>query len=351
MGESAGVDIRGQDQPNLMYSRAHVRSGALQRAATFGALTLSVTTLARAQPASESLEVSGFGSCPDPATVHAAILQLTSASSRAALPKGSAVFVNDQGESFRVSITTEGSNAERTYADPGRSCERRARFAAVFAIVTLMPPDLETEAEPKRSEPPKVEPPPTPPKPPVAPQLTPTEPTPTSAPPWLRLALAGVAEQALDPDAHLALRGFGAELIGVVGRSRLAPAFSVGFAPKRELTLPETRCELTRVEIMLGARLNEPLGAIDFGVDTGVAFAWSRLRGSELAHPEVGTALDLGLRARASASFGNSRVSPLLGIEAALFPFSTEVRGAPQGELGRLPLLWLGVTLGIEARF
>jgi hypothetical protein len=75
------------------------------------------------------------------------------------------------------------------------------------------------------------------------------------------------------------------------------------------------------------------------------------LRGSELAHPEVGTALDLGLRARASASFANSRVSPLFGIEAALFPFSTEVRGAPQGELGRLPLLWLGVSLGLEARF
>lgn len=263
------------------------------------------------------------------------------------------MFVNDQGESFRVSITTEGSNAERTYADPARSCERRARFAAVFAIVTLMPPDLEAEAEPNQSEtPPPAVPPRAPLQPLPPPRAAPPRAAPPSGPPpWIRLALAAAAEQALDSDAHLALRGFGAELFGAVGRARLAPAFSFAFAPKRELTLPDTRCELTRAEVTVGARLRSPLGPIGFDVDAGLALAWSRLRGAELAHPAVGTAVDWGLRVRGKATLEDARVSPLLGIETALFPFPSEVSGAPRGELGRLPLLWLGVTLGVEARF
>lgn len=262
------------------------------------------------------------------------------------------MFVNDQGESFRVSITTEGSNAERTYADPARSCERRARFAAVFAIVTLMPPDLEAEADPNQSETP---PPAAPPRAPLhslpPPQAAPPAGSANGAPPWIRIALAAAAEQALDSDAHLALRGFGAELFGAVGRARLTPAFSLAFAPTRELTLPDTQCELTRAEVTVGARLRTPLGPIGFDVDAGLALAWSRLRGAELAHPAVGTAIDWGLRVRGNATLKDARVSPLLGIETALFPFSSEVSGAPRGELGRLPLLWLGVTLGVEARF
>lgn len=284
--------------------------------------------------------------------MRAAILQLTSASSRAALPAGSAVFVNDQGESFRVSITTEGSTAERTYSDPARSCERRARFAAVFAIVTLMPPDLGAEAEPEPAEtPPPVAPEPEPPSPAMPTFGAPVSPRPVPSAPWLRVALTGVAEQALDPEGHLALRGFGAELLSAIGRAWLTPSFSLSIAPKRELTLPDTRCELTRVEAALGARASEPIGAYSLGADLGLAAAWSRVRGGELAHPAVGTAVDLGLRARGSVALSSARISPLLALEAAMFPFSRELRAVPQGELGRLPLLWLGVALGIQAGF
>lgn len=326
-------------------------SEALRRARTFGALTLSVTTLAQAQPAPESLQVGGFGSCPDANSVRAAILQLTSARSRAALAPGSTVFVNDQGESFRVSITTVGSDAERTYSDPARNCERRARFAAVFAIVTLMPPDFDdsSEAEP-------TEPTPTPAPEPASASAARTVvrkqlPLPRAelpAPPWLRLALLAAAEQALDPNGKLTLRGFGGELLGVFGRARLAPAVSLAFAPARELALPDTRCELMRAEAVLGARVTEPAGPVTLGADLGLAFAWSRVRGAELAHPATSSTMDFGLRARGVATLASSALSPLLGVEAALFPFSSELHAEPRGKLGRLPLLWLGVALGVQ---
>jgi hypothetical protein len=318
----------------------------MRLAATCGALTLSITTLAEAQPASESLEVNGYGSCPDPGAVRAAIFQLTSPRSRETIPPGSRVSVNDQGESFRVSVTTEGSNAERTYSDPARSCERRARFAAVFAIVTLMPPDLGPEADPHREETP---PPPEPARPPVAP-AAPVARKPVAAPftpPWLRLELAAVAEQALNGKLERVVRGLGGELTALPGRERLAPMLSFAFSPKRDLLFAGTRASLTRTQGVLGLRYTEAFEPFAWGGELGLVFALSSVRGMELVHPASGTSLDLGLRARVIATLAKARVTPVLALESALFPRAAEIRAEPQGALGRLPTFWFGIAFGV----
>ncbi|MFZ5894044.1 MAG: hypothetical protein ACOY0T_23475 [Myxococcota bacterium] len=333
--------LKVQTQPNLMYF-GRVRAIA----AACGALVLSITTLSRAQPASESLEVTGFGTCPEPEAVRAAILQLTSSKSRAALPAESRVSVNDQGASFRVSVVTEGSTAERTYSDPGRSCERRARFAAVFAIVTLMPPDLGPEPEPHQDE---TKPEPTPPAlPPTPPAPPPPPPMPEAAPPGLRLEFAGVAEQALNSSAERTLRGFGIELGAAFGPGALVPAVSIAYAPSRELLFAEARCAVTRAQLAIGSRLRQLAGPFALAAELDAVAALSHVEGSDFVHPASGNTIDLGLRARLGASLSTPRVGPLLAIEASLFPSPSEVRAEPHGTLGRLPVLWLGLALGAE---
>ncbi|MGC4091414.1 MAG: hypothetical protein QM756_26750 [Polyangiaceae bacterium] len=327
--------------------------GALRVALAGIGLTFCVTTPAQAQPASEGLVVTGFGSCPQPEAVRAAILQLTSSRSRSALPPDSRVSVNDQGASFRVSVTTEGGNAERTYSDPARTCERRARFAAVFAIVTLMPPDLGPEealAEPK-SEPPPEPPRVAPPAPPPA-LLPPAPPEPPQpAPPWLRLEFAAVAEQALNGSLERVVRGFGAELSASLGRARVVPALSLAYAPNRELLFAEGTCVLTRAQAVPGVRFVAHPAAFTFAGEAGLVLALSRVRGSNFEHPATGSALDLGARARFVASYDAFALKPLLALETALFPSPTEVRALPQGSLGRLPTLWLGASLGVALGF
>jgi len=330
-----------------------VRSRALRDLIVCGSLTFSITTGAHAEPASEPLVVSGFGTCPDPEAVRSAILQLVSPSAtagpgRAALPAQSRVSVNDQGASFRVSVTTEGSDAERTYSDPSRTCERRARFAAVFAVVTLMPPDLGPEAAPPEPKP-KPETPPAPapvvsPAPPEA--FRPPPPAPAATPAWLRLELAAVAEQALNNKAELAVRGLGAELEAVFGRDSLAPWLAVAYAPSRELAFADTSCTFTRAQLAAGVRFGESAGPFALSAELGVVAALARIRGSDLAHPATDTSVDFGVRARLAGALAAPRLGPLLAFEASAFPWPSEVWALPRGSLGTLPVLWLGVSIG-----
>ena len=65
-------------------------------------------------------------------------------------------------------LTVSNTQRVRVYRDVARDCEQRARFAAVFVVLTLMPPELLIET-PKllAAEPPSPEPAPPEPPPPV----------------------------------------------------------------------------------------------------------------------------------------------------------------------------------------
>ena len=75
------------------------------------------------------------------------------------LPRTAAVDVADAGDTYRVRLTVSNTQRVRVYRDVARDCEQRARFAAVFVVLTLMPPELLIET-PKlpAAEPPSPEP-------------------------------------------------------------------------------------------------------------------------------------------------------------------------------------------------
>ena len=66
-----------------------------------------------------------------------------------ALPRSASVDVADLGETYRVRLTTGNNQRVRVYRDLARDCEQRARFAAVFVVLTLMPPELLIDSPPK----------------------------------------------------------------------------------------------------------------------------------------------------------------------------------------------------------
>src|SRR5947207_1672920 len=113
--------------------------------ATAAGLVL-VTRLAHAAGERRTLEQAIHGpsadQCPLPSAVASETWKLTPADRRDVFENLSDVLIEDLGASYRVVITTPEGTTTRTYPGPDRECARRARFAAVFIVLTLMPPEV-----------------------------------------------------------------------------------------------------------------------------------------------------------------------------------------------------------------
>src|SRR5262249_40507218 len=108
------------------------------------------------------------------------IQQLTTPEQQRKIIPTSHVIVRDDGEKYEITVSTPEQSVERSYSDPLRECDRRTRFVAVFAILTLMPPEIGSPKEPNELP----EPPPMPPPKPMVPPPTPI--MPSLPPPALR---------------------------------------------------------------------------------------------------------------------------------------------------------------------
>ena len=72
----------------------------------------------------------------------------------------------EEGDSYTVSVTKADATRMTTgYTDVARDCDTRARFAAVFVVLTVFPPELDLELHK-----------PAPPPPPPVALSTPPEP-------------------------------------------------------------------------------------------------------------------------------------------------------------------------------
>ncbi|HZL17205.1 MAG TPA: hypothetical protein VFG23_05625, partial [Polyangia bacterium] len=153
----------------------------------------AVGTLARAAPAEvpagapppvAALPVAVDGVCPRLDTLSAAVTALIPRGDLSVLPGSTAVQVADLGDSYRVRVDAEGVSRVRIFRDVGHDCQQRARFAAVFIVLTLLPPELVIDVQPL----------PVPTSPPVP---TPPAPTPREPPPRrYRLELGAVLDLA-----------------------------------------------------------------------------------------------------------------------------------------------------------
>lgn len=293
-----------------------------------------------AEGAAPVAAISVDGTCPDERAVDLAITALIPRGV-AALPESAAISLEDLGETYRVDVKADGVARARLFRDAARDCEQRARFAAVFIVLTLLPPELALS----------VQAPPLPPAPPPPPPVVVTPPVPPPPPRRLRLEAGVLAEGAPAVAASASMLALGGELRAAYRLGPVAATLGIGFEPRISFSLGGLDGRELRVPVDVGLRIQRMAGAVELGGELSVVAAPFHAEGLDTAMPSSGTRLDVGARAGGLVRFAGprTRLAPFLGLHAVLFPWPYEIGTTPAGGLGTTAVLWLGATAGISA--
>jgi hypothetical protein len=285
--------------------------------------------------------------CPDPKAVQLAVLSLIPPEHYVRLEHGVRIELEDLGESYRVTVSKDGATVKKRYSDPARDCEGRARFAAVFAVLTLMPPELglaalpqaEPEAEPKPTAPPAA-------PPPLGPTLESTMP---ARPPLVHIELSALYAYAPPILEAPSLHTFGAELRVAVGRGAISGTLSLAYTQRAQFDLASVQGEITRLPLSVGARLRTDFSAWSLAAELGLLLVPERVRATNLLSEHTASALDVGVRAgvQLERKIG-PHFAPFVGAFVWLSPAPSEISALPEGVLGNLPYLWLGGAVGVS---
>ena len=300
-----------------------------------------VASDAGAQPPRTGPILEGTSTCPTPASVAAVIARLTSPQRRAQISALSRVSVVDEGAHQIVSVFTGSELRARQYDDPVRDCARRAETAAIFAVLTLMPPEL----EPPRTESTAV----LPPQPPALDEAARSTAVSSRAVslPWLTLEFGIFADTAIGTNATELPFAWGAGLRAIVGRGALGLVVAGSYGPEIELTTPGVRLGLRRISFELGARVRDRVGQLELAGDVVLVAIAARLRGIDLLRSETRNAFDLGGGLRASAAFTHGWLAPFFELHALVMPAPTDIRALPAGVAGHMPMAWFGASIGV----
>jgi hypothetical protein len=271
-----------------------------------------------------TLPVQSVGTCPNADQVSAALDYLLKESGNAtgtdAVPPAPTLVVVDLGSRYQVSLAGQ----TRAYEDPARDCAERARVAAVFAAVTMEPPEVAARAKP----------------------LAPPEPRSR----YLELLAGGRSEVGIER-AHQTFTG-GAELRATLTGQRWGAELGAGAEWPATLAWGSYRAQITRFPLDISARVVLRRKSAVASLSVGVVVALFNLRGEGAALPvhDGGTRADVGLRAALSVTLlPSARFSPYLSLHTSVSPNPYAVIVDPVGQIGATPQVWVGATLGIAA--
>jgi len=289
--------------------------------------------------------VFGSSECPDPKTVQQAVLSLIPPERHALLARGVRVELEDLGDSYRVTVWKEGASVKKSYSDPARECDGRARFAAVFTVLTLMPPELGVapvvEPEPEAPPPPEAKPTP-------APAPVPAQP-PIALPPLAHLELSALYAYAPAVLEAPSMHSFGAELRVALGRGALAGTLSVAYTSRAQFDLDGIQGEVTRLPFSVGARLRSDFEAWSIAADLGLLVVAQRARATNLFTERTHSSAEVGARAGVQlARQLGPHFAPFVGAFVWFTPVPSEIAALPQGVVGNLPYFWLGGAAGVS---
>ena len=302
--------------------------------------------------------VVGAGACPAPATVNAAVEQLILDGD---LGKDAVATVDDRGDHYVVSVELDGKRLQKSYVDASRSCERRARIAAVFIVLTLLPPELwpdRLDLDEGPASPPPAPPPPPPaasslpsPPPPSPPPPPPSAPPPRAAAELVRLELGALIEAAVAAEEFVAAASPGVELRGAIGSGPVALTLSAGYVPEQDFELNGLEATWERVPLSVGARLQSAPERVRYAADLGVVGMLVQAQSEAPFRPASDSAIDVGLRAGAMVSLAlPAELLAFIGAHVLYLPWPREIAVAPSGVIGELPALWGGASAGIGVR-
>ena len=329
--------------------------------------------------------VSGDTACPDPVAVEAEVFRLTSASRRAQYLPGASVQLSDSGDTYSIEIRRRGEHFVKSYSDPAHECEKRVRFAAVYVVMTLMPPDFDEEesagdgtmggaagandtsgqagaaadhkqgdsestteqaaekasgsdaAEPDRED--------------QAPEAD-SGPAPEGGQTasWLAVELGLVGSHSLSSSEVPRIGTWGGEVLVQFGATALRGVAAFGVEPLAHFTLGDLRAKVSTLSARGGMRLGWDEGEWALAADAHLLTARRSVSSDGLPGAQAGHAWEWGGLLGFSMGYRwHPHVTPFLGLRASLFPAPSELVALPRGTLGTLPKVWLGAVLG--ARF
>ena len=324
-----GVGLGGGLGFFVAANTASARAGA-----STGPDTATESTRPRAAPA-----ISATGACPAVETIWTAMATLVPSGALDALPHAATIDVSDLGDTYRVRLSTGGVERVRVYRDLARDCAQRARFAAVFVVLTLMPPELLIDSPPKL-----------PPPEPVAPEpaiVAAPPPVVDAAPPprRLRLELAALGDAAPAVLSAPEMASAGGELrVGL---------FAVGLQPGTDFTMGMLRAREQRIPLDAGVRLRHAGRLIEVGGEASLVAAIFRAEGLSPVVAKQATRVDLGVRAGVTLRLGarDARIAPIAGLHGLYFPRPYDLATIPGGIAGRTPTFRIGATAGLAASF
>jgi hypothetical protein len=302
----------------------------------------------------ELLPIQSDSDCPGPEAVQAEVRELTTPAQRAAVPSDAKVMVSDRGDTIRIAITRDGKTTVRLYQDAARDCQRRSHFVSVLVVVSLMPPDLgvdEPEVEPEPSpEPSKaIEVP--------VPAGRASEDEEAAAPPpdprrRVRIELAARGEVSTPISDSIRSASAGGTLGVALGASSVRLTLATGYMPDAEAEYTGNtagRASLERLDVALGLRFVVAHAPLDTSIDVSALAMRAELTGQSARRPAQDTAFSVGGRAGVHFSLSEQRLlSPFLGVYTQLFPRAPALSQLPQGTVGHLPYVWLGLTGGVS---
>jgi len=322
--------------------------------------------------------IRGDSVCPDPHAVEAEVFRLTSAEGRAAHLPGAQVRVFDEGDGYAVEIQRSSETYRKTYDDPGRACDQRARVVAVTVVMTLIPAELsaeassETEREAAGSEAargaaaaeateprPEDRTPAAAPAPPAsaaaaAPRESRATP-PAEAPEaqdeagGLELEAAAWFQHSLSSSEVPRIAAWGGELLASLGTARLAGLLAASAGQSSSFDLGDIRASLFEASARAGARALWPLSGMTLGLDAAFVVARRQVSAEGPHASDAQAAWELGGSLGTHVRFDVSRrLAPVAGIRLNVFPAPTELEAAPRGVIGTLPKFWLGAHAGVR---
>ncbi|HYP87158.1 MAG TPA: hypothetical protein VEQ59_03380 [Polyangiaceae bacterium] len=300
----------------------------------------------------EALLVQSDSDCPSAEAVQAEVRELTTPEQRRGVPAGAKAVVTDRGESIAIAVTRDGKTTVRVYRDAARDCARRGHFVSVLVVVSLMPPDLGSDPEqPEAPSPEPVAPPPSP-VPSPAPAPVSTAPAPLAPSPrhvHLELGLRGEASTPLADSARIA--AWGGALGVALGSGDLRFTLGGGYTPRTKLRYTGNfagSARLEQLDVALGLRLALGHAPVDTSFDAGLLLSRAAVTGLDSHRPAQDTAFSVGARAGFHVGWSEARrFSPFLGAYAAVFPFAPALSELPQGTVGHLPYVWVGLNAGL----
>ncbi len=298
--------------------------------------------------------------CPEAAEVEQEILGLTPTLYRGVISNQVHIQISDTGAEYTAAIFDPELRAIKSFFDPARDCQRRARFVAVFVVLTLMPPGIEKELTIPDS----------PSQFTSAPEKRPSNSADTASGRYrvlenfydrqvvatimprtasaVRIEAAATLQRTPAVFESLAMTGIGGEIRGLFGRGHLAALVSIGYIKRSTFGVDGIEGSMRRAPAVVGLQWRLRLRTLELAPEAGAIAMFERVRGNGFLHSEQNSTMQFGGRLGGTVSGAYGRLWPYFGIYFNAFPAPQDLVTAPQGAVGTTPAIELGTTLGVS---